>query len=157
VENEERREMKAKAITHLSISAKDLEESANFYKDLFGMEEIPAPDFPFPVRWLRVGDLQIHLFHTSDDAPSGHHFGLDVDDFEAFYARVKELGIVDTSDYFSRVYELPDGATQLYIRDPAGNMVELNYPDVNDLDRSKFDEIRKLEAKPGENPVLYMG
>jgi hypothetical protein len=55
------------------------------------------------------------------------------------------------------VYELPDGATQLYIRDPAGNMVELNYPDVNDLDRSKFDEIRKLEAKPGENPVLYMG
>ncbi|CAN5492228.1 MAG: VOC family protein [Actinomycetota bacterium] len=148
--------MRAKSITHLSISANDLDESANFYKDLFEMEEIPAPNFPFPVKWLRVGDLQIHLFHTEDEAPSGHHFGLDVDDFEGFYARAKELGVIDGSDYFSRVYELPDGATQLYIRDPAGNMVEMNYPDINDLDRSKFDEIRKLEAKPGENPVLYM-
>ncbi|MGH3086064.1 MAG: VOC family protein [Rubrobacteraceae bacterium] len=148
--------MKANGLTHLSISAKDLEESANFYKELFGMEEIPAPDFPFPVRWLRVGDLQLHLFHTTDDAPSGHHFGLDVDDFEGFYERVKELGIIDDSDYFSRVYELPEGALQLYIRDPSGNMVELNYPNIDDLDRSKFDEIRKLGNKPGENAVLYM-
>lgn len=149
--------MRAKGITHVSVGAKDLEESAAFYKDFLGMEEIPAPDFPFPVRWFRVGDLQLHLFHTESDAPSGHHFGLDVDDFEALYGRAKDMGIIDGSDYFSRVYELPDGATQLYVRDPAGNMVELNYPDASDLDRSKFDEIRKLEAKPGESPVLYMG
>lgn len=147
--------MRAKSITHLSVSAHDLDESAAFYRELFGMEEIPAPEFPFPVRWLRVGELQLHLFQTEAEAPSGHHFGLDVDDFEAFYERVRELGIVDGSDYFQHVYELPEGAVQLYIRDPAGNMVELNYPDVEELDRSKFDEIRKLGSKPGEHPVLY--
>ena len=36
--------------------------NATFYKELFEMEEVLAPDFPFPVRWLRVGDLQLHLF-----------------------------------------------------------------------------------------------
>lgn len=148
--------MRAKSITHLSISARDLDESAAFYKDLFGMEEIPAPNFPFEVRWLRVGGLQIHLFHTDDPAPSGHHFGLDVDDFTGFYERAKELRIIDGSDYFQRVYELPEGALQLYLRDPAGNMVELNYPNVDDIDRSRIDEIRKIEAKPGESPALYM-
>jgi catechol 2,3-dioxygenase-like lactoylglutathione lyase family enzyme len=44
--------------THVSVHAHDLEESACFYRELFGMEEIPSPDFPFPVLWLRVGTLQ---------------------------------------------------------------------------------------------------
>lgn len=148
--------MRAKNITHLSISAHDLDESAAFYKDLFGMEELPAPTFPFPVRWLRVGDLQIHLFQSDDPAPAGHHFGLDVDDFTGFYKQAKEMGIIDGSDYFQHVYELPEGALQLYLRDPAGNMVELNYPNVRDIDRSEIDGIRKLEAKPGESPAIYM-
>jgi catechol 2,3-dioxygenase-like lactoylglutathione lyase family enzyme len=38
------------------VSAHDLEESARFYREFFGMEEIPSLDFPFPVRGLRVGD-----------------------------------------------------------------------------------------------------
>ncbi|WP_119067032.1 VOC family protein [Rubrobacter indicoceani] len=148
--------MKAKSITHLSISAHDLDRSVDFYTELFGMEEVPAPEFPFEVRWLRIGGLQIHLFQSEGPAPSGHHFGLDVDDFVGFYERVKELGLADSSAYFQHVYELPEGALQLYIRDPAGNMVELNYPDVEEIDRSRIDGIRKLEAKPGESPAIYM-
>src|SRR3712207_9180806 len=93
------------------------------------MEEIPSPDFPFPVRWLRVGDLQPHLFQSEEPAPGIHHFGLDVEDFEAAYSRAQELGIGEGSGYYSKVYELPDGAVQLYVRDPAGNLVEINWPD----------------------------
>ena len=73
--------MRAKGFTHVSISAADLEESARFYEDLFGMEEVPSPDFSGPVRWLRVGSLQLHLFLDQDLAPARHHFALDVDDF----------------------------------------------------------------------------
>ena len=148
--------MKTTGFTHISVHAYDLDESARFYKELFGMEEIPAPDFPFPVLWLRVGDLQLHLFQSDEPAPSGHHFGLDVDDFEAVYEKARKLGVIDDSDYFSNVYELPCGAVQLYLRDSAGNMVEVNWPDVKTLDRSVVGEIQKIESKPGEEPRLYL-
>ena len=47
--------MRATGLNHVSVHARDLEESVRFYTEVFGMEEIPAPDFPFPVRWLRLG------------------------------------------------------------------------------------------------------
>ncbi len=57
--------------------------------------------------------------------------------------------------YFSNVYELPDGAAQLYLRDPAGNLVEANWPDASTLDRSVVGNVEKIGAKPGEQPRLY--
>jgi catechol 2,3-dioxygenase-like lactoylglutathione lyase family enzyme len=151
--------MRTKGFTHVSVHAHDLDESLRFYIDFFGMEEIPAPDFPFPVRWLRVGDLQLHLFQSEEPAPSRHHFGLDVEDFEAVYKKAKESGIVEDSGYFSNVYELPDGAVQLYVRDPAGNMVEVNWPDVATLDRTVVaEEIHKVPAATDEaaKATLYL-
>lgn len=142
--------MRATGLTHVSIGARDLEESARFYKGFFGMEEIPSPDFPGPVRWLRVGDLQLHLFLDEDPAPAWHHFALDVDDFEAVYARAEEL---DVRDRYSTVRELPDGAVQMYLRDPAGNLVEVNWPDASTLDRRVIPEIQKVGGDPGA--VLY--
>ena len=79
--------IKATGFTHTSVHAHDLDESVRFYQELFGMEEIPAPDFPFPVRWLRLGNLQLHLFQSDETVPLGHHFGVDVDDFEAAYEK----------------------------------------------------------------------
>lgn len=148
--------MQVTGFTHVSVHAHDLQESARFYKELFGMEEIPAPDFPFPVRWLRVGNLQLHLFQSEEPAPSTHHFGLDVDDFESVYEKAREIGAVEGSDYFSNIYELPDGAVQLYLRDPAGNLVEVNWPDVTVLDRSVVGETEKIGAREGEEPRLYL-
>ena len=54
--------MRAVGINHVSISATDLEASTRFYEDIFGMERIPTPIFETPVQWLRVGDMQLHLF-----------------------------------------------------------------------------------------------
>jgi catechol 2,3-dioxygenase-like lactoylglutathione lyase family enzyme len=146
--------MRARGFTHVSVHARDLDESVRFYEDVFGMEEVPAPGFPFPVRWLRVGNLQLHLFHSEDSAPSGHHFGLDVDDFEAVYKKAHNLGVTVGEGYFSKVYELPDGAVQLYLHDPAGNMVEANWPDASTLDRSLVGTIEKVPAGAG-GAALY--
>lgn len=147
--------MTANGFTHVSVHAHDLDESVRFYKELFGMEELPAPGFPFPVRWLRVGDLQLHLFQSDEPAPSGHHFGLDVNDFEAAYEKAREMGAQEKEGYFSNVYELPDGAVQLYLRDPSGNMVEVNWPDASTLDRSVVGEIQKVEAG-SSGAALYL-
>ena len=139
--------MKATGFTHTSIHAHDLDESVRFYEEVFGMEEIPAPDFPFPVRWL------LHLFQSDEAAPRGHHFGIEVDDFGAAYEKVKEVGARIREGYFSKLYELPDGAVQMYLRDPAGNMVELNWPDVSTLDRSVVtEEIEK--SRRGAPPFI---
>ena len=62
--------MSATGFTHASVHAHDLDESARFYKELFGMEDIPTPDFTsFSVRWLRVGGLQLHLIQREEAAP----------------------------------------------------------------------------------------
>ena len=151
--------MQARSFTHVSIHAHDLDESVRFYQELFDMEEIPAPDFPFPVRWLRVGDLQLHLFKSEEAAPQGHHIGVDVDDFEATYEKVGEMGVREKEGYFSYLYELPDGAVQMYLRDPAGNMVEVNWPDASTLDRSVVtEEIWKVDAETSEaaKATLYL-
>ncbi|MDP9475925.1 MAG: VOC family protein [Actinomycetota bacterium] len=150
--------MPTTGFTHVSVHARDLDESARFYKEFFGMEEIPSPDFPFPVRWLRAGGRQLHLSRSEGPAPQGHHFGLDVDDFEAVYSRAKERGVRIGEGYFSKVYELPDGAVQIYLRDPSGNMVEVNHPDASALDRSVLGEIEKVpvETEEGAEAELYV-
>jgi len=145
--------VRATGFTHVSIGAADLEESARFYRDFFGMEEVPSPDFSGPVRWLRVGGLQLHLFLDDSPAPQRHHFALDVDDFEEAYRKAEELGVRD-GDRYSTVRELPDGAVQMYLRDPAGNLVEVNWPDVSTLDRRVIPEIHRIGGGP--EAALYL-
>ena len=65
-----------------------------------------------------------------------------------------ELGAEEGSGYFSKVYQLPDGAVQLYVRDPAGNLVEINWPDVTTLDRSVVTQVEKVAGKP--DAALYL-
>jgi YD repeat-containing protein len=139
--------MSAFSINHVSIHAHDLEQSAAFYEQLFGMERIPTPTFAFPVTWLRVGSQQLHLFVRSDvRAPQFHHVALNVDDFDAVYWRAQEQRLRDDSAFFSGMYELPDGSVQMYLRDPAGNLVEVDWPDARTLDARIREDLIPLSA-----------
>jgi YD repeat-containing protein len=136
--------VRATGLNHVSIHARDLEESVRFYVEVFGMEPIPTYEFAFPVQYLRLGDLQLHLFERDTDAPPYHHIGINVDDFEGAYLRAKELGILERESFFEDMYELPDGSVQMYVRDPAGNLVEIDWPDVSTLDRSLIPDLKRL-------------
>lgn len=136
--------MRAKRLNHVSIHANDMEQSLRFYMDVFGMERLPSPNFSQHVEWLRLGEQQLHLFLRAEPAPELHHIALDVDDFEAAYLKAKELGLLDEQAFGAAVRELPDGAVQMYIRDPAGNLVEIDWPDVTTLDRSVIREIPRM-------------
>jgi catechol 2,3-dioxygenase-like lactoylglutathione lyase family enzyme len=132
-------------INHVSIPATDVEELASFYERVLGMERIPAPNFGNPVIWLRLGEAQLHLFEVSERPPYTYqHLGIEVDDFEETYRRVKELDAFDKSERFRYLFELPSGQVQLYFRDPMDNFVEVNWPDVATLDRSLFGDDLKL-------------
>ena len=152
--------MRALRFNHVSISARDLEESVRFYEHVFGMERIPTYTFAFPVQYLRLGEQQLHLFERETDAPTYHHIGIDVDDFETAYERAQELGIQEKKAFFSHAYELPDGSVQMYIRDPSGNLVELDWPDIRTLDRSRLPGLKRLEddveqTEEGRRSTLY--
>jgi catechol 2,3-dioxygenase-like lactoylglutathione lyase family enzyme len=144
--------MPATKFNHVSIQASDLEGSLAFYTDVLGMERIPSPVFRFPTAWLRVGDQELHLFQSDTPAPRLQHFALTVDDFEAVYVKSKALGIQDRDSWSHQPYELPDGSVQMYLRDPAGNLVEVDCPDVSTLDRSVVAHIRKLADDVPQTP-----
>jgi catechol 2,3-dioxygenase-like lactoylglutathione lyase family enzyme len=121
-----------------------MEESLRFYIDVFGMERLPSPNFAQHVEWLRLGEQQLHLFHREAPPPEFHHIALDVDDFEAAYLKAKELGLLDQDSFGASVRELPGGAVQMYIRDPAGNLVEVDWPDISTLDRQVVTNITRI-------------
>jgi YD repeat-containing protein len=138
--------MAATRINHVSIVADDLEESARFYLDLFGMERLPTAKFSSPVLWLRLGEQQLHLFTSDEDPPTPRqHLGIDVADFDAVYAKAKELGILDTRAFGSPLRSHPAGWVQLYVRDPAGNLVEIDWPDVTTLAAETRADVVPLE------------
>jgi lactoylglutathione lyase len=137
--------VRATRFNHVSIHAHDMGESVRFYTEIFGMERLPSPNFSQHVEWLALGQQQLHLFKSDAPAPRNHHISLDVDDFEAAYVKAKELGLLDDDAFGASVRELPGGAVQMYIRDPAGNLVEVDWPDVSTLDRSVVSTIRRLE------------
>jgi catechol 2,3-dioxygenase-like lactoylglutathione lyase family enzyme len=150
--------VRATRINHVSIAALDLETSTRFYEDLFGMERIPTPRFEVPVQWLRVGDMQLHLFLDDRPAPVRHHLGITVDDFDAAYRAVKAY----RSDTWGwQLVELPSRQVQLYFRDPAGNLIELNWRDADTLDRSRYPELRRLadhieQGPDADQALLYL-
>jgi len=142
--------VRATGINHVSIAARDLEESTRFYETVFGMERIATPVFETPVQWLRVGDLQLHLFlEENGTPPARHHLGLTIDDFAAAYDAISSS---TSAEWGAELVELPSGQVQLYFRDPAGNLIELNWPDVETLDRSRYPELRRLAEHVPQTP-----
>jgi catechol 2,3-dioxygenase-like lactoylglutathione lyase family enzyme len=151
--------VRATRINHVSISASDLEESTRFYEELFGMERIPTPIFETPVQWLRVGDLQLHLFlDETGKAPERHHLGMTIDDFDEAYAAVSARM---SDEWGAALVELPSGQGQLYFHDPAGNLIELNWSDADRVDRSQYPSIVKVadripQTEDSRRAVLYL-
>jgi lactoylglutathione lyase len=154
--------VRATRVNHVSIRAIDMEESIRFYEEVFGMERVPTPIFAEPVVWLQLGEQQLHLFEQGSDVPRYHHVALDVDDFEAVYVKAKELGVLDSDTFGTEVRAHPSGWVQIYLRDPAGNLIEIDWPDVSTLDRSIFTDIRRLEDEipqigSASGATLYSG
>lgn len=146
--------MTALRINHVSVHADDLEASVRFYEELFGLKRVPTPNFQEDVVWLRLGDQQLHVFlRDASEPPRYHHFGMDVDDFEAVYRKAKELGLLDGDAFHAAIRAHPQGWVQMYLRDPAGNLVEVDWPDVTTLDPEVQAEVGRLEdevAQTGE-------
>jgi catechol 2,3-dioxygenase-like lactoylglutathione lyase family enzyme len=120
-------------INHVSVNARNLRESVDFYVELLGAEPIPTPNFGLPVQSLALGRTQLHLFERDPQPTSHHHFAITVDDVEPVYRAAERRGAFDCRAFGSHLVELPGDVVQLYLRDPAGNLVEIDHHGVDRL------------------------
>ena len=112
-------------LNHVSVSVRDFEESLDFYVGFLGLRRIPNPNMGVRLEWLRAGERQVHLFPECERAPERHHLAFEIDDFEERFVAARERGCLVEVPGFAAANVLPDGSGQMYLRDPAGNLVEL--------------------------------
>ena len=152
----------AARINHVSVNAKDLATSVEFYVDVFGAEPIATPNFGLPVQWLKLGESQLHLFERDVDPSSHHHFAVTVEDLEPVYRRAEARGAFENRAFGNHLVELPGDMTQTYLRDPAGNLIEIDTPGASRLPeklRRVMKPLADVHPQTDENlrARLYVG
>lgn len=131
-------------INHVSINAPDLQESVDFWVELLGAELIPTPNFGLPVQWLALGRTQLHLFERDSRASSHHHLGITVEDLEPVYRVAERRGAFDGQAFRNHLVLLPGDVVQLYLRDPGGNLVEIDHHGVDRLPEDIRAQVKPL-------------
>ncbi|MBK8980101.1 MAG: VOC family protein [Planctomycetes bacterium] len=118
-------------IDHVGLHVADVQRSLAFYRDVLGFPALPRPDLGFPGAWLRVGPAQeLHLLGrgpASGSPPVERHWAVEVRDVDAWRARLEravERGVVRDGTLRGPAPR-PDGARQLFVRDPDGHVLEL--------------------------------
>ena len=127
-------------INHVTLIVEQLEVAASFYENVLGLEPLPAFVFDYPTAFFKVNDhQQIHLSEWPDKQSFRGHVCLTVDNFNAMFARCKELGIIDTEPW-GGIKQLPDGSMQMFVRDPSDNLIEMvSRPDA-EIDPAIFED-----------------
>ncbi len=64
---------------------------------------------------------------------SHHHFGVTVDDLVPVFCAAELRDAFDREAFGNHLVELPGDVVQLYVRDPAGNLVEIDHLGVDRL------------------------
>lgn len=136
--------MPASRINHVSVNAKDLATSVAFYVDLLDAVPLTTPNFGFPVQWLAVGDSQLHLFQRDVEPLSHHHFAVTVEELEPVFRRAEAMGAFDYTAFGNHLVELPGDVAQTYVRDPAGNLMEIDTPGASRLPEALRREMKHL-------------
>jgi catechol 2,3-dioxygenase-like lactoylglutathione lyase family enzyme len=123
--------MKILRLDHINIAGplELLEACRTFYVDILGLTEGPRPRFRRRGFWLYAGDLPlVHLSESEDPGrPTGplNHFAFKCEGLDVALARLRERGVPHTVASVPNTEE-----TQIFVEDPAGVSIELNFSEV---------------------------
>lgn len=113
---------------HVALAVKDIAASARFYREVIGLQPIEVPEDLREIRaWFIIAPGQeLHLLagreaESSDDR-NGRHYSLSIPNADPVEKYLKEKGLP-----YHRQKRF-DGASQIYITDPDGYVIELNEP-----------------------------
>ena len=113
---------------HVAVYVTDLSAARAFYAGVLGLAEVDRPaSFDFPGAWFRVGGGTLHLLVEAGRGPAHpRHFCLWVNDVHSAARRLASAGCaVEWSTRHKIV-----GVSRFFTRDPDGNRVELQGPEV---------------------------
>jgi catechol 2,3-dioxygenase-like lactoylglutathione lyase family enzyme len=117
-------------LDHFNIRTRKLTETVRFYESILGLEKGPRPNFAFPGAWMySEGKAVVHVVDISaTDEPqkpdSGvvHHVAFASTGFDGMADRLRSRGM----PFDAR--QVPGGELwQIFVNDPNGVMIELNY------------------------------
>jgi catechol 2,3-dioxygenase-like lactoylglutathione lyase family enzyme len=117
-------------LDHFNIRTRKLADTVRFFEDILGLDNGDRPNFSFPGAWMySEGRPVVHLVDISPtseeqkpDSGVVHHVAFASRDFSGMKARLRSKGMAfDTR-------QVPGGQLwQIFVRDPNGVMIELNY------------------------------
>ena len=122
------------ALNHYTIRPADLERTKDFYVDVLGLEVGYRPPLAFPGYWLYCGGQPtVHLIGPREgdgaegrrSGPTGllDHIAFSCTGLKEMRDRVAKRGVKHEERVIPR-----DRQTQIFLYDPDGVAVELNYP-----------------------------
>ncbi len=138
----------ALTLNHFSIRTTDLQTTRNFYENVLGLTVGPRPDFPFPGLWMyrgshdEVANAVVHIIAMDPDDPEGlkkylgdrdasslrgsgavDHVAFFADGLAGMLAHLQRQGVTPRQRTVPSI-----GLHQLFLDDPNGVVIELNYP-----------------------------
>ena len=122
--------MPLESMEHFNIRATDLEATKDFYCDVLGMKVGERPAFKFPGYWIYIGDTAcVHLIAATESDPKKEggsgaidHVAFSGTDIKAFVANAKAYNVNMSHKKISDF-----GIHQIFVHDPDGIKVELNF------------------------------
>ena len=127
---------------HVALRTKDLTASERFYMEVLGMEKVDRPDFDFPGAWLQMGETMFHLM--AGYAALGPDGEISSGSGAVDHLAIKAQGFDEMRDKFERSginykeNNLRDfGIWQLFINDPDGVIIELNFQRADEPEGSR--------------------
>jgi catechol 2,3-dioxygenase-like lactoylglutathione lyase family enzyme len=120
--------MPADAFQHVNTRSADVERTKDFYVRL-GLRAGDRPPFASRGYWMYLGDQPVlHLVQRKDG--EGHHDGsgnLDHVAFRAVDLEATKRALTDAAVPFRETIVPHDNTIQIFVRDPDGITVELNF------------------------------
>ena len=118
--------LKATSIDHVNMKVKSLDQSVNFYKNLFGFEvkqEENPNKIDVPSKIIGNDAIKLCMYEVPDMSPEGGiaHFGFNIENFEEIIEKCKENNV-------EILYGGPidwEKSKSVYIKDPNGYELEL--------------------------------
>lgn len=112
-------------LNHVALHVRDLAAACEFYETILRLVPLVRPAFDFPGAWFRLGTQQeLHLIGERTESVQSHnrgnHFALRVDEIGEWEKHLQMM----KADFRPRK-QRPDGAWQIFVRDPDGHFIEL--------------------------------